>query len=399
MVLKPVLNGALFRQFFKSEASGGSILLACTVVSLLIANSEFAPGYLAFWKHPVGPYTTELWINDGLMAIFFLLIGLELVREIYVGELSDFKVALLPTIAALGGVLVPASIHFAFNAGTETVAGMGIPMATDIAFAIGIMSLLGRRIPIGLKIFLTALAVIDDLMAIIVIAVFYTDDLHLSSLGIALGLFAVLLLFNRLGIRHLAFYLIPGIAMWHFMHESGVHATIAGVLLAFTIPFGDGKPGTPSYELQRFLHKPVAFFILPVFALCNTAIPLPEGWLDDLNSNNSHGIMLGLFVGKPMGIVLFSFVAVTAGLCALPSGVNWKLLFGAGALAGIGFTMSIFITLLAFSDPHLVDASKMSIILASSASAILGLTWLRFTTKAPPAPARMRQRPLTEKVS
>ncbi|MCS6991041.1 MAG: Na+/H+ antiporter NhaA [Chitinophagales bacterium] len=397
-MLRSVLSSALFRQFLKSEASGGTILLFCTVVSLLLANSEFAPGYLAFWEYPVGPYTTELWINDGLMAIFFLLIGLELVRELYVGELSEWRVAILPTIAALGGVLVPAGIHFAFNAGTPTVAGMGIPMATDIAFAIGIMSLLGRRVPLGLKVFLTALAVIDDLMAIIVIAVFYTDELHLSNLGFALAIFLMLMLFKRLGIRNLAFYLLPGIGMWYFMHESGVHATIAGVLLALTIPFGDGKPGSPSYELQKFLHAPVAFFILPVFALCNTAIPLPTGWIDDLATRNGFGIMLGLFVGKPLGIVLASLLAVRSGLAALPAGVNWSLMFGAGSLAGIGFTMSIFITLLAFNDPVLVDASKMSIILASTASAILGLTWLRMTTKAPPSPARLRRAKQPEQV-
>lgn len=387
-----MLNTALFRQFFKSEASGGTVLLACTLVSLLIANSELAPGYLAFWHHPVGPYSTELWINDGLMAIFFLLIGLELVRELRVGELSDWKVAMLPTIAALGGVLFPAGIHFAFNAGTETVAGMGIPMATDIAFAIGIMSLLGRRIPLGLKIYLTALAVIDDLIAIIVIAVFYTAELYFTNLMIALGIFVVLLLFNRLGVKNLVFYLLPGVAMWYFMHESGVHATIAGVLLAFTIPFGDGKAQTPAYRLQHFLHLPVAFFILPVFALCNTAITLPDGWLNDLKSNNALGIMLGLFVGKPVGILLFSYLSVRAGLCSLPSGVGWNKLFGAGALAGIGFTMSIFITLLAFNDQELVDASKMSIILASAASAILGLTWLRLFSKAPSMPLRLRRK-------
>ncbi len=374
--------GGLLRHFLKSEASGGIVLLGCTIVSMVVANSPFGQGYLELWKFPVGPYTTSLWINDGLMAIFFLLVGLELKREIRVGELSDLKVALLPIFAAAGGVLVPASIHLILNFGKETVAGIGIPMATDIAFAIGVLSLLGRRIPLSLKIFLTALAVVDDLIAIMVIAVFYTSALHVLNLAVSLGIFGLLLVFNRLGVKHLAIYLIFGVAMWYFMHESGVHATIAGVLLAFTIPFGDGRPGTLSYELQHVLHLPVAFFILPVFALANTAILLPEGWLSGMTTPNAIGIMLGLFIGKPVGILFFSLLATRLGLCTFPSEFNWRLVLGVGFLGGIGFTMSIFITLLAFDSLTLQDQSKMSVLMASTSSAVCGLLWLWIHTQS-----------------
>ena len=288
------------------------------------------------------------WINDGLMTIFFLLIGLELEREIYHGELSDIKNASLPIFGAIGGMLVPAGLFLLLNFGTDTQAGAGIPMATDIAFAIGILSLLGNRVPNSLKIFLTALAVMDDLGAIIVIAIFYTTSIAFINLFIALGVFGFLLILNRQKVHNLIPYLIGGVVMWYFMLHSGVHATITGVLLAFAIPFGNGGEKSPSYILQYFLHKPVAFFILPLFAVANTCISVGDSWQSSLGQTNSLGIMAGLVIGKPLGIWLFSFIGVGLGLCALPTDLKWKNIIGAGFLGGIGFTMSIFITLLAF---------------------------------------------------
>ncbi|HMI08537.1 MAG TPA: Na+/H+ antiporter NhaA, partial [Flavobacterium sp.] len=256
----------LFSGFFESEKAGGLILVIVTIASLTLANSQWQSDYIGFWETSIAGHNFTHWINDGLMTIFFLLIGLELEREIYCGELSSIKNAALPIFGALGGMLVPAGIFLLLNFGTATQSGAGIPMATDIAFAIGILSLLGNRIPVSLKIFLTALAVIDDLGAIIVIAIFYTASLAFTNLFIALGIFAVLLLLNRMKIHNLIPYLIGGAAMWYFMLHSGVHATITGVLLAFAIPFGNGDENAPAARLQHFLHKPVAFIILPLFA-------------------------------------------------------------------------------------------------------------------------------------
>jgi NhaA family Na+:H+ antiporter len=262
----------LFTDFFNSEKSSGLVLIACTIFSLLLANSNFGTNYLELFQAQFAKHSLEHWINDGLMTIFFLLIGLELEREIYQGELSNLKDALLPIFGALGGMFVPAGIFLLLNYGTSTQSGAGIPMATDIAFALGILSLLGSRVPISLKVFLTALAVIDDLGAIIIIAIFYTKTLFWANLFIALGIFLLLIVLNKLKVRNLIPYLIGGIAMWYFMLHSGVHATITGVLLAFAIPFGNGDEKSTSYILQHFLHKPVAFIILPIFALANTAI-------------------------------------------------------------------------------------------------------------------------------
>jgi NhaA family Na+:H+ antiporter len=264
----------LFRDFFENEKAGGIVLVIVTALSLLLANSSIQTEYINFWNMDLGGHTLVHWINDGLMTIFFLMIGLELEREIYKGELSNIKNAALPMIGALGGMVVPAAIFILFNFGTSTQSGAGIPMATDIAFAIGILSLLGNRVPVSLKIFLTALAVIDDLGAILVIAIFYTSTIAFVNLFISLGIFALLLVLNRLKVRNLIPYLIGGAFMWYFMLNSGVHATITGVLLAFAIPFGNGGEKSTSYILQHFLHKPVAFFILPLFAIANTCIPL-----------------------------------------------------------------------------------------------------------------------------
>ena len=373
----------LFSEFFKSEKSGGLILVFVTVLSLGLANSPWQVGYINLWHFNAGGHSIVHWINDGLMTIFFLLIGLELEREIYKGELSDIRNASLPIFGALGGMLIPASLFLLFNFGTEMQAGTGIPTATDIAFAVGILSLLGNRVPTSLKVFLIALAVIDDLGAIIIIAVFYTTTIVYANLFIALGIFGLLLLLNRLKVHNLIPYLIGGIAMWYFMLNSGVHATITGVLLAFAIPFGDGGEKSPSYILQHFLHKPVAFLILPLFAMANTCISIGDGWQSGLGQSYSLGIIAGLVIGKPLGIWLFSFVGVGLGLCILPADLKWKNILGAGFLGGIGFTMSIFITLLAFSNEEVINNSKIAILIASFIAGVIGFSFLKMTLKTP----------------
>jgi len=373
----------LYKEFFNSEKAGGLILVLVTVLSLVLANSAWQINYINFWHIELGGHSIVQWINDGLMTIFFLLIGLELEREIYHGELSDIKNASLPIFGAIGGMVVPSGLFLLLNFGTDTQAGAGIPMATDIAFAIGILSLLGNRVPTSLKIFLTALAVMDDLGAIIVIAIFYTTSITFVSLFIALGIFAFLIILNRLKINNLIPYLIGGVAMWYFMLNSGVHTTITGVLLAFAIPFRDGGEKSSSYILQHFLHKPVAFFILPLFAIANTCIAIDSNWQSGLEQSNSLGIIVGLVIGKPLGIWIFSFIGVGLGLCALPSDLKWKNIIGAGFLGGIGFTMSIFITLLAFNDTDIVNNSKIAIIIASIIAGTIGFIWLKMTLKMP----------------
>lgn len=372
-----------FKAFFESEKAGGLLLLFVTVLSLYLANSSIQTDYIAFWKTPLGHHTITDWINDGLMAIFFLMIGLELEREIYDGELANIKNAALPIFGALGGMIVPAGIFLVLNFGTITQNGAGIPMATDIAFAIGILSLLGNRVPASLKIFLTALAVIDDLGAIIVIAVFYTDSIAFLNLFYALAIWGFLFILNRRKVHNLIPYLLCGIAMWYFMLNSGIHATITGVILAFVIPFGDGGPQSASYRLQHFLHNPVAFFILPLFAIANTGIAIDSNWHEGLLHENTIGIIAGLVIGKPLGIWLFSFLAVTFGVCALPKELRWKDIVGAGMLGGIGFTMSIFITLLAFKNDgeEIINYSKIAILIASFLAGTLGFIWLKINLK------------------
>jgi NhaA family Na+:H+ antiporter len=370
-----------FNAFFDSEKTGGILLIVCTVVSLFLANSVLCEYYLSIWHFYVGGLSVEHWVNDGLMAIFFLLIGLELERELYNGELSNFKNALLPIIAALGGVVVPALIHFSLNAGTVSQAGIGIPMATDIAFALGVLAILGNRVPASLKVFLAALAVIDDLCAIIVIAVFYTAELSFLYLLGALAVWALLFVLSRfLKVTSLAPYLLGGALMWFLMLQSGVHATIAGVLLAFTIPFSakEDDAQSASHRLEHFLHKPVAFVILPIFALANTGIVIGADWYQNLLSANSLGIIGGLVLGKPLGITLICFIAVSSGICRLPLDLNWRHIFGAGILGGIGFTMSIFITNLAFvGSAGTINASKTAILLASLIAGTIGFLWLK----------------------
>lgn len=370
-----------FKRFFASSKSSGIILTVCTVLSLLLANSPASDAYLSFWYQRVAGMSIEHLINDGLMAVFFLLVGLELERELYNGELSDWRNALLPIIAAVGGICIPALLHFGLNAGTATQSGIGIPMATDIAFALGVLALLGSRIPASLKIFLTALAVIDDLAAIVVIALFYTGDFRFDYFMGALIVFSVLVCLNRFArVMALAPYLVGGVLMWVLMLMSGIHATIAGVLLAFAIPYSARQDDeeSPSHRLEHLLHKPTAFIILPLFALANTGIVIGSGWTAELASVNSLGIFAGLLLGKPAGIFLFSFAAVAFGVCKLPLTLSWRHVFGAGLLGGIGFTMSIFIANLAFpGHPDTVTSAKITILLASLTAGLLGFIWLK----------------------
>jgi NhaA family Na+:H+ antiporter len=370
-----------FKAFFNSGKSSGILLIFCTVISLILANSMVGAGYLGFWQSYYGGLSVEHWVNDAMMAIFFLLIGLELERELYNGELSNFRNALLPIFAAIGGLSFPALIHFFFNAGTPTQAGIGIPMATDIAFALGVLALLGNRVPASLKVFVVAFAVIDDLSAIIIIAVFYTAKVSFVYLAGALSVWALLIVLNRFfKVMSLVPYLLGGVLMWFLMLKSGVHATIAGVLLAFSIPFSakEDDEESPSHKLEHILHKPVAFVVLPIFALANTSIVIGADWAHSMTTANNMGIISGLVIGKPLGITFLSFVAVTMGLCRLPLDLNWRHVFGAGLLGGIGFTMSIFITNLAFvGNAETINASKMAILLASLTAGTIGFLWLK----------------------
>ena len=377
---------ATFQAFVNSEKSSGILLIFCTLISLLLTNSALGANYLGFWQSYVFGLSIEHWINDALMAIFFLLIGLELERELYSGELSNIKNALFPFFAAAGGIMTPALIHYSLNAGTPTQAGLGIPMATDIAFALGALALLGSRIPASLKVFVVAFAVIDDLGAIVIIAAFYTAQVSLGYLLGALAVWGGLLLLNlRFRVVTLLPYLVGGVLMWFLTLKSGVHATVAGVLLAFAIPYSAKAEDqeSPSHRLEHLLHKPVAFTILPIFALANTAIVIGSDWMQNLASSNSLGIIAGLVAGKPLGVALFCLAAVTLGICRLPAGLGWRHIIGAGLLGGIGFTMSIFITGLAYSgNPEIINASKMAILIASLTAGSLGLLWLRLLSKA-----------------
>jgi NhaA family Na+:H+ antiporter len=434
--LEPLFGRILspFEQFLRRTTAGGIVLVAATIVALGLATAVGADAIQRFTEQPFAlsagsRFKLELslqhWVNDGLMTLFFLLVGLELKREMLVGELASIRDAVLPVAAALGGMLVPALLYSAFNAGTPGASGWGIPMATDIAFAVGILVLLAWRIPKNLIIFLTALAIADDLGAVLVIALFYTADLQLRSLGAAVVLFAILLLFNRGGIRHPLPYWSVGVLLWVAAHDSGVHATLAGILLAAAIP---ARPAyTPAHfegrveelraafradrrdlqtpddplsnermaaiaeamersavavqsPLQRIEHglAPwVTFVIIPVFALSNAGIDLLDvSWREALSSNVTLGVVSGLVVGKFAGISLFSWAAVRSGIARLPAGVQWKHLLGAAWLTGIGFTMSLFIAQLAFSAPGMVEQAKLGILLASAISAGIGLVWL-----------------------
>ncbi len=378
------INLKPFKDFLRSEQIGGVILIICVILSLIIANSNLGAAFENLLSTKIGfsslaiplEFSVSLWINDGLMAIFFLLVGLEIKREIIEGELSSPQKAAMPIFAALGGMLVPAIIYALINSNTPTIHGWGIPMATDIAFALGVISLLGKRVPNSLKIFLAALAIADDLGAILVIAIFYTNELHWIQLLYSAGILIVLIALNRFGVKKLIYYIIPGIFLWYFVHHSGIHATIAGVLLALTIPTNTIKDESPLEKLEHLLVRPVNFLIMPIFALANTNIRFENKMIDGLSSPLGLGIICGLALGKPIGVSLFSWLSVKLGIAKLPNKVNWKHIFGLGLLAGIGFTMSVFIALLSFSTIEYQIQAKFAILVSSVLAGISGYVFL-----------------------
>ena len=373
-----------FKEFFSNSQSSGILLVFCVLISLMIANSSASEGFQSFLDQSWGPYSVSVWINDGLMAVFFLLVGLEIKRELLDGELSNFKNASLPILAAIGGMLVPAAIFTLFNHGTEYSKGWAIPMATDIAFSLAIISMLGKSVPSAVKVFLAALAIVDDLGAIVVIAIFYTDEIHWNYLLYSGIIVAILAVLNFLKVKKHIFYLIPGCVLWYFMHHSGIHATIAGVILAFCIPASkaDNEEASPLEKLEHFLHIPVSYAIMPIFALANTNITFKAGMVDGLFSNFGYGIVFGLILGKLIGINLFSFIAIKLKISSLPDKSRWVHMIGAGLLAGIGFTMSIFIALLSYKDNQdLQDSAKFAILTASVLAGFLGYLLLKSTAK------------------
>ncbi|KFF74925.1 pH-dependent sodium/proton antiporter [Chryseobacterium sp. P1-3] len=378
-----------FKKFFNNSQASGIILIFCVLISLLIANSSLAENFQHFLDQEVGThlfgleYPVSIWINDGLMAVFFLLVGLEIKRELVEGELSSFKNASLPIFAAVGGMLVPAVIFSIFNSGTEYSNGWGIPMATDIAFSLAIISMLGKKIPNSIKIFLAALAIVDDLGAILVIAIFYTEQIHWTYLLLSFGVTALLFILNFLKVTKTIFYIIPGLFLWYFLHHSGIHATIAGVLLAFSIPTNASNVEiSPLEKLEHQLHIPVSFMIMPVFALTNTNITFSSDMVSGITSTLGLGIIGGLILGKLIGINIFSLIAIKLKLSSLPQNSNWLQMIGVGLLAGIGFTMSIFIALLSFKDEILIqDEAKFAILIASFIAAILGFIILSISSK------------------
>lgn len=438
-----------FLDFFRTEASGGMLLLACAVIALIWANSPFGASYFELWGTTVtvgaGGFVLSkpllLWINDGLMAVFFFLIGLEIKREVLAGELTNPRGAAFALAAAVGGMAVPALIYTAFNAGLPTMPGWGVPMATDIAFALGVLALLGPRVPIVLKIFLTALAIVDDLGAVLVIALFYTAELSIPALAVAGGFMTVLVIINRLGVQHTLVYALLGIGLWLAVLQSGVHATVAGVALALTIPASrrvDGasfmetaqhtlstfsahvRPGnrlltleqsdamhtleaaikatdTPLTRLEHALHGLVAFFIIPLFALANAGVALGGDFGAMVSSPVALGIVFGLVVGKVVGVFGFAWLSVKTGIAGMPRGITWTHILGVSALCGIGFTMSIFIATLAFpGQPGLIDTAKLGIVLGSLVSGVLG--WVLLTRSLPPVAAPPPSDPVLEGV-
>lgn len=378
-----------FKKFLHNSQSSGVLLIFCVAVSLMVANSSLGNAFQNLLDTKIGTeifhlnYPVSIWINDGLMAIFFLVVGLEIKREIVEGELSSFSNASLPIVAALGGMLVPALIFFLFNQGTDFAKGWAIPMATDIAFSLAIISMLGKKVPVSLKIFLAALAIVDDLGAIVVIAIFYTDQIHWDYLGLSALMVVILIILNRLNVVKHIFYLIPGVFLWYFMHHSGIHATIAGVLLAFAIPTNVSTTEiSPLEKLEQKLHLPVNFIIMPIFALANTNIAFKNGMVDGLFSNFGYGIILGLFLGKVIGINLFSYIFIKLKISTLPDKSSWSQMIGVGLLAGIGFTMSIFIALLSFKGfPEIQDEAKFAVLVASLLSGLVGFAVLNFSFK------------------
>lgn len=423
-----------FQEFLRNEASGGILLLICTVVALLWANSPLSSGYKNLWQTKltigIGGFVLTkpllLWINDGLMAIFFFVVGLEIKREVLVGELASFKKATLPIVAAVGGMVLPALIYVIFNLGGSGMSGWGIPMATDIAFALGVLALLGESVPLSLKVFLTALAIVDDIGAVLVIALFYTAEIVWVNLAIAAGFLFLLMIVNRLRVRHPLVYMILGIGLWLAFLKSGVHATIAGVLLAMTIPSkarincqefvehsrailndleiasacqGDINETqqaalqalektvqyaeAPLQRIEHTLHPWVSYLIIPIFPLANAGVTFDNGVSSALTHPISLGIAAGLILGKQLGISSMVWLAVKSKLSDLPSGVTWQQIYGASWLAGIGFTMSLFIASLAFGDTPLLSISKVGILAASLIAGVVGWAILRSTKPSP----------------
>lgn len=381
-----------FKNFFSSSETSGILLIICVIISLFIANSSIAEAFSNFLHSDVGIETSNInlnfsvshWIDDGLMAVFFLLVGLEIKREVVEGELSSIKSASLPLFAAIGGMILPALIYYLFNHSTPYAKGWAIPMATDIAFSLAIVGMLGKSVPSSIKIFLAALAIVDDLGAILIIAFFYTDSLHVINLGICGGIIALLILFNYLNFKSYFYYIIPGVFLWYFMIHSGIHATIAGVVLAFTIPTNipEDVP-SPLEKLESKLHIPVSFFIMPIFALSNTNITFHTGMIDGLFTNFGAGIILGLAVGKIVGINLFSWLAIKFGFSELPYKSGWNQMFSVGILAGIGFTMSIFIALLSFKGhPNVQNEAKFAVLVASLIAGFSGYLLLKYGKKS-----------------
>jgi len=419
-----------FEHFIHAEASGGILLLSCALVAIVWSNSPFAASYHHWWETPLTlgfgsaqlSFSLHHWINDGLMVIFFFVVGLEIKRELLVGELSSLKKAALPVVAALGGMVVPALLYASLNAGGAASAGWGIPMATDIAFALGVVALLGKRVPFVLKVFLTALAIADDLGAVLVIAIFYTSQIHATMLLAAAAVLVLVVLGNVLGVRSVLFYLLTGIVLWWYVLQSGIHATIAGVLLAIAVPAKQRinaddfsakarlflsefvkqtreSPNvlanqaaqsavrelecacenvqTPLSRFENNLHVWVAFGIMPLFALANAGVSLSGDIAHLVASPVTVGIVLGLSIGKPLGITLFCWAAQRLGWVQMPDNVRWKHIVGIGCIAGIGFTMSLFVQGLAFTEPALVMAAKVGIILASLLSVIAGYAMFR----------------------
>jgi Na+:H+ antiporter, NhaA family len=371
------------QEFFALETTAGFVLLLCTIIALVWANSPWAASYAALWHTTAGVAfdhfrllrDLRFWVNDGLMSIFFFVVGLEIKRELLEGELRSPKRAALPILAALGGIVVPAIIYGRFNAGGLGSAGWGIPMATDIAFAVGVMALLGKRVPLGVKIFLTVLAIADDLAAVLVIAIFYTKQIAWWDLIMAGVCVLTLITVNRLGVRHPVPYVLLGIVLWILMLESGVHVTIAGVLLAGAIPSQSGLDDSLPSLARRFehaLHPFVTFLIMPVFALANAGLKLTGGVSETLSQPIALGVILGLMLGKPIGITLASWSAVKLKLASLPNGVGWREIHGASWLGGIGFTMSLFIAGLAFQDPVLLRVAKFGIFTGSLLAGSVG---------------------------
>ncbi|MBV2225799.1 MULTISPECIES: Na+/H+ antiporter NhaA [Sphingobacterium] len=383
------INLSVFKKFFSSNTSGGILLFLCVVISLIIANTSSSTAFNELLQVKLGfenetiqlRYSLKQWIDDGLMAIFFLLVGLEIKRELVEGELSSPKNAILPILAAVGGAIVPAVIYTIFNHDQASHHGWGIPMATDIAFALAIISLLDKRVPPSLKIFLAALAIVDDLLAILVIAIFYSTELHYTYLLYAAGITGLLVVFNRTGVKSVWAYIIPGLFIWYFIHHSGIHATIAGVLVAMTLPTTPDATESPLEKLEHALANPVNFIIIPLFALVNTNITIHSEMVHGLNTPLGLGIILGLFFGKTIGIYLTTWICVKTKLANLPDMAGWKHMIGVGMLGGIGFTMSIFISMLSFKDPVFIEEAKFAVLIGSLISGTCGYLYLSFVAK------------------